>query len=280
MRIIKAEDITKTVAKMCVEANTHLPCDIKKALTKAVGCEKSDIGKDILLKICENYKIAEEKEMPICQDTGMAVFFVKIGTSVFVEGNIEDAINEGVRKGYTEGYLRKSVVKDPVNRGNTNDNTPAVIHYEFFDGDYIEITIAPKGFGSENMSAIKMLSPSAGIEGIYDFVVETISKAGSNPCPPVIVGVGIGGTFEKCAYLAKKALTRDINQSNENEFYKEMEDTLLKRINNLGIGPQGFGGTVTALKVNIETFPTHIAGMPVAVNVGCHVTRHLTKIIS
>lgn len=280
MKIIKAQNITETVAKMCVEANTHLPCDVKNALENAVGREKSDIGKDILLKICDNYKIAEEKEMPICQDTGMAVFFVKIGTNVFVEGNIEDAINEGVKKGYTEGYLRKSVVKDPVLRGNTNDNTPAVIHYEYFDGDYIEITFAPKGFGSENMSAVKMLTPSKGIEGIYDFVVETISKAGSNPCPPIIVGVGIGGTFEKCAYLAKKALIRDINKVNENEFYKQMEETLLEKINNLGIGPQGFGGTVTALKVNIETFPTHIAGMPVAVNVGCHVTRHLTKIIS
>ncbi len=265
---------------MCVEANAVLPCDVKDALTNAVNDEKSDIGKDILLKICENYKLAEKTDMPICQDTGMAVFFVKIGTGVFVEGNITDAINEGVRKGYTEGYLRKSVVKDPVNRGNTNDNTPAVIHYEYFDGDYIEITFAPKGFGSENMSAIKMLSPSKGLEGVLGFVVETISKAGSNPCPPIIVGVGIGGTFEECAYLAKKALIRDINKENENEFYRQMEDTLLERINNLGIGSQGFGGTVTALKVNVETFPTHIAGMPVSVNVGCHATRHLTKIIS
>ncbi|MBE7053905.1 MAG: fumarate hydratase [Ruminococcaceae bacterium] len=278
MKIIKSKVITDTVEKMCQEANIYLPCDIKEKLEKAQNDEISPVGKDILSKICDNFNIAKEKEMPICQDTGMAVFFVKIGTEVFVEGNITDAINEGVRRGYVN--LRKSVVKDPVLRGNTNDNTPAIIHYEFFDGDYIEITIAPKGFGSENMSAIKMLSPSAGLEGILNFVVETISKAGSNPCPPVIVGVGIGGTFEKCAYLAKKALTRDINVSNENEFYKEMEDTLLKRINNLGIGPQGFGGIITALKVNVETFPTHIAGMPVAVNVGCHVTRHLTKTIS
>lgn len=279
MKIIKAEDITKIVSKMCIEANTKLPCDIRNALNCAAKKEISDVGKDILSKICENYKIAEEKEMPICQDTGMAVFFVKIGTQIFVDGNINDAINEGVRIGYKEGYLRKSVVKDPVLRGNTNDNTPAIIHYDFFDGDYIEITIAPKGFGSENMSAIKMFSPSAGLEGILNFVVETISKAGSNPCPPIIVGVGIGGTFEKCAYLAKKALIRDITIRNENEFYRQMEETLLEKINNLGIGPQGFGGIITALKVNVETFPTHIAGMPVAVNVGCHVTRHLTKTI-
>ena len=279
MNIIKAEKITETVKNMCIEANTKLPEDVRKSLSNAIDTEKSETGKDILCKICENYKIADEKNMPICQDTGMAVFFVNIGTNVFVDGNINDAINEGVRQGYVEGYLRKSVVADPVRRGNTNDNTPAVIHYDFFDGDYIEITIAPKGFGSENMSAIKMFSPSAGLEGIYDFVVETINKAGSNPCPPIIVGVGIGGTFEKCAYLAKKALTRSIEVRNSDEFYANIEQTLLKKINNLGIGPQGFGGTVTALAVNVETYPTHIAGMPVAVNVGCHVTRHLTKTI-
>lgn len=279
MKIIKAQTITETVKKMCIEANTVLPPDVRKSLKNAVMNEKSEIGKDILCKICENYKIADEKGVPICQDTGMAVFFVNIGSDVFVDGNINDAINEGVRQGYKDGYLRKSVVSDPVSRSNTNDNTPAVIHYDFFDGDFIEITFAPKGFGSENMSAIKMFSPSAGIEGICDFVVETIDKAGSNPCPPIIVGVGIGGTFEKCAFLAKKALSRSIEIRNADKFYREVEETLLERINKLGIGPQGFGGTVTALAVNIETYPTHIAGMPAAVNVGCHVTRHLTAII-
>lgn len=280
MRIIKSDEIVNTVKKMCMEANYHLPCDIRKAIEGYIESEKSPTGKDILSKIKDNYLIAEKEEIPICQDTGMAVFFVDIGNDAYIEGDtITEAINEGVRLGYTEGYLRKSIVEDPIFRKNTNDNTPAVIHYSFSKGDKIKITIVPKGFGSENMSAIKMFAPSAGVEGIKEFVLETVDKAGSNPCPPIIVGIGIGGNFESCAELAKKALAREVGSKNTNEFYSALEDELLSLINKTGIGPQGFGGTTTALGVSIETAPTHIAGMPCAINISCHASRHLTKII-
>ncbi len=280
MRIIQSEKIVNTVKIMCMEANYHLPCDIRKAIDCYAESEKSPTGKEILSKIKDNYRIAEKEEIPICQDTGMAVFFVDIGNDVHIEGDtITEAINEGVRLGYTEGYLRKSIVEDPIFRKNTGDNTPAVVHYSFSKGDKIKITIVPKGFGSENMSAIKMFAPSAGIEGIKEFILETVDKAGSNPCPPIIVGIGIGGNFESCAELAKKALAREVGSKNANEFYSNLEDELLSLINKTGIGPQGFGGTTTALGVNIETAPTHIAGMPCAVNISCHASRHLTKII-
>ena len=280
MRIINSTQITEEVKKLCMEANYSLPCDIRRAIDSGLETEISPTGKDILEKLKENYKIAEKKKVAICQDTGMAVFFVEIGNDVHIDGEtITDAINEGVRLGYTEGCLRKSIVKDPLLRINTDDNTPSVIHYNYTHGDKIKITIAPKGFGSENMSAIKMFSPSAGVEGIKDFVVETVDKAGSNPCPPIVVGVGIGGNFESCALLAKKALIRDVDSSHENEYYANLEKELLYKINKLGIGPQGFGGKTTALGVNIETAPTHIAGMPCAVNISCHVTRHKTIII-
>jgi len=280
MRIIKSETITNAVEKLCVEANYYLPYDIRQAINKAYEMEESETAKQILTDIIENYKIAENENVPICQDTGMAVFFVKIGNEVLIEGkNITDAINEGVHNGYINGYLRCSVVKDPINRVNTQDNTPAIIHYEFTDGKNVEITIAPKGFGSENMSSIKMLKPSDGEEGVKRFVIETVKNASSNPCPPIVVGVGIGGSFEKCAILAKKALSRPIDTSNENEFYANMENELMEKINSLGIGPSGLGGKTTALGVNIETYPTHIAGLPVAVNISCHATRHKTVIL-
>lgn len=277
MRIIPASEITEIVKGMCIEANYNLPCDILEKLKQAESQEESSTGKDILGKIIENADIAKNRKMAICQDTGMAVFFVEIGTDVHVDGNLTGAINEGVRLGYAEGNLRKSIVSDPIERKNTGDNTPAVIHYDFVDGDKITITIAPKGFGSENMSALKMFSPSEGIEAIKDFVVDTVSKAGSNPCPPIVVGVGIGGNFESCATLAKKALADA--ESHPDTFYADIEKELLERINALGIGPQGFGGTQTALDVFIKTAPTHIAGLPAAVNISCHVTRHLTKIV-
>lgn len=280
MRTIHSDIITQEVKKLCIEANYHLPCDVRNAICNAIDNEVSPTGKDILFKIKDNYTIAEERKMAICQDTGMAVFFVKIGNEIHIEGKtITDAINDGVKLGYEEGYLRKSIVKDPLNRVNTGDNTPAVVHYEYTYGDKITITIAPKGFGSENMSAIKMFSPSAGIEGIKKFVIDTVDNAGSNPCPPIVVGVGIGGNFETCALLAKKALTRDISSQHTEPMYAKLEDELLHEINKLGIGPQGFGGVTTALGVNIETAPTHIAGMPCAVNISCHVTRHKTTTI-
>ncbi len=277
MRIISANEIIDVVKDMCIEANYYLPCDILDKLKNAEENEKSATGKDILGKIIENAEIAKSRKMAICQDTGMAVFFVEIGSDVHVDGNLTEAINEGVRRGYAEGNLRKSIVSDPIERKNTGDNTPAVIHYDFVDGDQITITIAPKGFGSENMSALRMFSPSEGIEAIKDFVVDTVSKAGSNPCPPIVVGVGIGGNFESCATLAKKALADA--ESHPLPFYADIEKELLERINALGIGPQGFGGTQTALNVFIKTAPTHIAGMPAAVNISCHVTRHLKKIV-
>lgn len=280
MRLINSGTITDTVSKMCSEANYILPHDVRNALNTALKSEKSPTGANILKDIIKNYNVAENDRMPICQDTGMAVFFVEIGSAVHIEGKtLTEAINDGVAKGYTDGYLRKSVVSDPIERINTGDNTPAVIHYSFVHGDKLKITIAPKGFGSENMSAIKMLAPSAGIDGVKDFVVDTVSQAGPNPCPPIVVGVGIGGNFELCALLAKKALTLELDKPNPNPAYAAVEDELLCRINNLGIGPQGFGGTNTALAVKMLTAPTHIAGLPVAVNISCHVTRHLTKII-
>ena len=280
MRIISSDDIKNAVKEMCMEANYSLPCDIRKAIDKFIEKEESPVGKEILNKIKDNYAIAENEQIPICQDTGMAVFFIDIGNGVHIEGDtITEAVNKGVADGYTEGYLRKSIVEDPIFRKNTGDNTPAVIHYSFSKGDKITITIVPKGFGSENMSAIKMFAPSAGVDAIKQFVLETVDNAGSNPCPPVIVGVGIGGNFESCAMLAKKALARKLGSHHENEFYAKLEDELLNLINKTGIGPQGFGGTTTAIGLNIETAPTHIAGMPCAVNISCHASRHLTKII-
>lgn len=278
MREIESKLITETVKKLCIETNYYLPEDIKEKLYKAYDEEKWDIAKDILSNIKENVDTACEEKVPICQDTGMACVFMEIGQDVHVTGNlIEDAVNEGVRQGYIEGYLRKSVVKDPIRRGNTGDNTPAIIHYNIVKGDKIKITLAPKGFGSENMSKIKMLKPAEGLEGVKKFILDTVEEAGPNPCPPMVVGVGIGGTFEKAAFLAKKALTRPINVHNNDGFYKELEEELLDKINMLGIGPQGFGGKTTALGVNIETYPTHIAGLPVAVNISCHVTRHKSE---
>lgn len=280
MRIINSELIVNTVRDMCIKANCHINADIKRALENGVRTEKSNVSRGVLENLLKNAEIAHEKEVPICQDTGMAVFFIEIGKEVFVEGDtIGEAVNKGVSLGYTEGYLRKSVVGDPLERVNTKDNTPAVIYYDFTEGDKIKITFAPKGFGSENKSALKMLNPSDGVQGVIDFVVETVRKAGANPCPPMVIGVGIGGTMDKAAQIAKKALTRDINIRNENPMYRELEKNLLERINKLGIGPQGMGGTTTALAVNIETFPTHIAGLPVAVNVNCHATRHAVEII-
>ncbi len=280
MREIHVNKITAAVREMCIKSNCYLGKDIENALRDSLEREDSELSKSVLRDILKNAEIAKEKEVPICQDTGMAVFFLEIGQDVhFVGGSLYDAVNEGVRRGYEEGYLRKSVVADPVRRGNTGDNTPAIIHTEITEGEEVKITIAPKGFGSENMSAVKMLKPSDGREGIIDFVIETVRQGGSNPCPPIVVGVGIGGTFEKAAILAKKALLRNINQENPDGFYGEMERELLEKINQTGIGPQGFGGKTTALGVNIETFPTHIAGMPVAVNISCHVTRHLVKIV-
>ncbi len=278
MRKINAKDITALVADMCIESNCCLNEDIEEALIAGRQKETNPIAADILSDILKNAEIARRDEVPICQDTGMAVFFVELGQEVhIVGGGLYDAINDGVRTGYREGYLRKSVVGDPIRRGNTGDNTPAVIHTEIVDGDGLKITIAPKGFGSENMSALKMLKPSDGLEGVLSFVTETVKAASGNPCPPIVVGVGIGGTMEKAALLSKKALLRDIRESNPDEYYADIEKKLLKRINALNVGPQGFGGATTALGVNVETFATHIAGLPVAVNISCHVTRHLTK---
>ena len=279
MRQIPAERITETVAKLCIEANCHLGADIQKRLATACQQETWPQAVEILDRIVENYRIADAENVPICQDTGMACVFLKIGQDVHVQGDITQAVNEGVRRGYSEGYLRKSVVRDPLDRVNTGDNTPAMLYTELVSGDKIEITVAPKGFGSENMSQIKMLRPSDGVEGVKDFVLKVVEDAGSNPCPPIVVGVGIGGTFDKAAYMAKKALLRDVDVPNEKPFYAELEQELLEKINALGIGPQGFGGKTTALAVNIETCPTHIAGLPVAVNINCHVTRHKTEVI-
>lgn len=275
MREIHIEEVVSVVRELCIEANYNLSNDIKNALVRSEKEETWDLAKDILDKIIINSEIAKNERMPICQDTGMACVFIEIGQDIhIIGGSLEDAVNEGVRRGYKDGYLRKSIVNDPINRINTKDNTPAIIYYDIVQGDKLKITVAPKGFGSENMSQIKMLKPSEGLQGVKEFVIRVVKEAGPNPCPPIVIGVGIGGTFDKAAYLAKKALLRPINIRNNDEFYCKLEDELLNEINNLGIGPQGFGGKTTALGVNIETYPTHIAGLPVAVNINCHVTRH------
>lgn len=280
MRTINTELITQQIKEMCMEVNIHLSEDVKSAILKAREKEESSLGQQILGQLEENMDIADETKIPICQDTGMTVVFLKVGQDVHFEGTyIEDAINQGIREGYQEGYLRKSVVRDPVDRVNTKDNTPGVIHYEIVPGDQVEITVAPKGFGSENMSRLYMLKPADGLDGIRNAILETVKLAGPNACPPIVVGVGIGGTFEKCAILAKKALTRDLNSSSEIPYVKALEEEMLDKINALGIGPAGLGGRVTALGINIETYPTHIAGMPVAVNICCHVNRHIRRVI-
>ncbi len=280
MREIKVNKITEAVRRMCISSNYHLPEDVRQAIGTALEKEDGSIARGILQQLVENEKMASEKEVPICQDTGMACVFLEVGQDVHLTGgNLYDAVHEGVRQGYTEGYLRKSVERDPVRRGNTGDNTPAMITTDIVPGDRIRITVAPKGFGSENMGALKMLKPSAGLEGIKDFILETVEQAGPNPCPPIVVGVGIGGNFDHVALLAKKALLRPVTIRHPDPFYAALEEELLDRINALGIGPQGFGGRTTALGVNIETLPTHIAGMPCAVNISCHVTRHETEVI-
>lgn len=280
MRIISVEEITKNIKEMCIEANYNLSCDVKNAIYQNADLESNQLGKQILSQLKENMTIAENENIPICQDTGMAVVFMKIGQDVHFEGgNLEDAINEGIRQGYVEGYLRKSVVKDPIDRVNTKDNTPGVIHYEIVPGDKVEITVAPKGFGSENMSRVCMLKPADGLEGVKEAIIETVKLAGPNACPPVVIGVGIGGTFEKCAILAKKALTRELGSHNPIPYVKEMEEELLVKINQLKIGPGGLGGDTTALGINIETYPTHIAGLPLAINMCCHVNRHKNRVI-
>lgn len=278
IRTVDTKIITENVKEMCIEANHYLSKDMDIAMKNAVTTEKSELGRKILNQLQDNLKIADEEMIPICQDTGMAVIFLEVGQDVHFEGEaIEDAINEGVRQGYTEGYLRKSVVKDPLIRENTKDNTPAVIHYSIVPGNKVKITIAPKGFGSENMSRVFMLKPADGIEGVKDAVLTAVKDAGPNACPPMVVGVGIGGTFEKCAILAKKALARPVREHSDIPYVKDMEEELLGKINRLGIGPGGLGGTTTALAVNINTYPTHIAGLPVAVNICCHVNRHVVR---
>lgn len=280
MRNINVELITETIARLCIEANNRLPSSLETCIKQCTKEEESEVAKSIFADMGRNIELAKVNEIPICQDTGMAVVFIEVGQEVCLIGEpLEDAINRGVAKGYTEGYLRCSIVSDPLLRVNTNDNTPAVIHTRIVSGDKVKITVAPKGFGSENMSAMRMMTPSSNADDIVDYVVDVVRCAGSNPCPPIVVGVGIGGDFEHCAYLSKVALCRDVNVRNESEFYRELENTMLERINALGIGAQGFGGDITALAVNIETFPTHIAGLPVAVNIGCHVTRHATETI-
>lgn len=277
LRKLDTAKITEAVAALCVHANKRLPCDIEARLRGALQDEASPVGRDVLQSLLDNCAVAKELDVPVCQDTGMATVFVEVGMEVQLSGApLEEAVNAGVAKGYTEGLLRCSVVRDPLRRVNTGDNTPAVLHTHIVPGDRVKITVAPKGFGSENMSAMRMFTPAAGAEEIVDFVVRTVEKAGSNPCPPVVVGVGIGGNFEYCAYLAKKALCRSTDTPNPDEFYAALEREMLEKVNALGIGPQGFGGAATALAVNIEAFPTHIAGLPVAVNMGCHVTRHET----
>lgn len=280
MRTITTDLLIENIKEMCIEANYELSEDVKCRMLASMETEPNELGKQILSQLKENLDIASQDQIPICQDTGMAVVFLKIGQDVHLEGmNLEDAVNEGIRQGYQEGYLRKSVVGDPLIRENTKDNTPGVIHYEIVPGDQIEITVAPKGFGSENMSRIYMLKPADGIEGVKDAVLETVKLAGPNACPPVVVGVGIGGTFEKCALLAKKALTRDLDQRSEIPYVADLEKELFTKINELDIGPGGLGGSTTALGVNIEVYPTHIAGLPVAVNMCCHVNRHKHRII-
>lgn len=280
MRIISTDEIKKNIKEMCIEANYELSADVKDKLYDKAQKEESILGKQILEQLKENLDIAHKDRIPICQDTGMAVFFVEIGQDVHFEGDlIEDAINEGVRQGYVEGYLRKSVVADPILRENTKDNTPAVIHYSIVAGDKVKITFAPKGFGSENMSRVFMLKPADGIEGVKNAILTAVKDAGPNACPPMVVGVGVGGTFEKCALLAKKALTRPVGEHSSIEYVADMEKEMLEKINQLGIGPGGLGGTTTALAVNINTYPTHIAGLPVAINICCHVNRHIVRVV-
>ncbi len=280
MREVNVSIITYNIKEMCIEANHFLTDDMKNVFENAVKNEESALGKQVLGQLEENLKIAGEDMIPICQDTGMAVVFINVGQDVHLTGgDITDAINEGVRRGYVEGYLRKSVVKDPIYRENTKDNTPAVIHFNIVPGDKVDITVAPKGFGSENMSRVFMLKPADGIEGVKEAILTAVKDAGPNACPPMVVGVGIGGTFEKCAYLAKKALTRDLNEESPVEYVRNLEKEMLEKINKLGIGPGGLGGTQTALAINIETYPTHIAGLPVAVNICCHVNRHSHRVI-
>ena len=280
MREVNVSIITDNIKEMCIEANHFLTDDMKNVFEKAVKNEESALGKQVLGQLEENLKIAGEDMIPICQDTGMAVVFINVGQDVhLIGGDITDAINEGVRRGYVDGYLRKSVVKDPIYRENTKDNTPAVIHFNIVPGDKVDITVAPKGFGSENMSRVFMLKPADGIEGVKEAILTAVKDAGPNACPPMVVGVGIGGTFEKCAYLAKKALTRDLNEESPVEYVRDLEKEMLEKINKVGIGPGGLGGTQTALAINIETYPTHIAGLPVAVNICCHVNRHSHRVI-
>jgi fumarate hydratase subunit alpha len=280
MREVNVSIITDNIKEMCIEANHFLTDDMKNFFENAVKNEESALGKQVLGQLEENLKIAGEDMIPICQDTGMAVVFINVGQDVHLTGgDITDAINEGVRRGYVDGYLRKSVVKDPIYRENTKDNTPAVIHFNIVPGDKVDITVAPKGFGSENMSRVFMLKPADGIEGVKEAILTAVKDAGPNACPPMVVGVGIGGTFEKCAYLAKKALTRDLNEESPFEYVRDLEKEMLEKINKLGIGPGGLGGTQTALAINIETYPTHIAGLPVAVNICCHVNRHSHRVI-
>lgn len=278
IRTIQTDEITKNIKEMCIQANHYLSADMDAAMKHAADTEQSELGKKILNQLQDNLKIADEEMIPICQDTGMAVIFLEVGQDVHFEGTaIEDAVNEGVRQGYTEGFLRKSVVGDPLIRENTKDNTPAVIHYSIVPGDQVKITMAPKGFGSENMSRVFMLKPADGIEGVKHAILTAVKDAGPNACPPMVVGVGIGGTFEKCALLAKQALTRPVDEHSDIPYVKDLEEEMLSKINQLGIGPGGLGGTTTALAVNINTYPTHIAGLPVAVNICCHVNRHVVK---
>jgi len=280
MRTVNVEEITRNIKEMCIEANHFLSKDMDFALKNAVSTEKSPLGKQILNQLQENLQIAGEDMIPICQDTGMAVVFIEVGQDVHFEGGIlEDAINEGIRQGYVEGFLRKSVVKDPIIRENTKDNTPGIIHYNIVKGDKVNIKVAPKGFGSENMSRVFMLKPADGIEGVKEAVLTAVKDAGPNACPPMIVGVGIGGTFEKCALMAKEALTREVGVHSDISYVKELEEELLEKINKLGIGPGGLGGTTTALAVNVNTYPTHIAGLPVGINICCHVNRHVVRTI-
>ena len=280
MRQINVSQITDTVERLCIEANTHLPTDVKCAIETCRACEDGAIAQGVLDNIIENYSIADNENVPICQDTGMACVFLEIGQDVhLVGGDLREAVDEGVRRGYTRGYLRKSVVADPVRRGNTGDNTPAMLYTEIVPGDKVKITLGPKGFGSENMSVIRMFKPSAGLQGIKDFILETVEAAGPNPCPPIVIGVGIGGTFDKAALLAKKAIMRPLDTHHPDPFYADLEQEMLEKVNALGIGPQGFGGRTTAIGLNIETLPTHIAGMPCAININCHVTRHKTEVL-
>ena len=280
MREIQVSAITDVVEKLCIEANTHLPKDVKCAIENCRACEDGVIAQGVLDNIIENYNIADRENVPICQDTGMACVFLEIGQDVHLAcGDLTEAVNEGVRRGYANGYLRKSVVKDPVRRGNTGDNTPAMIYTEIVPGENVKITVGPKGFGSENMSAIRMFKPSAGLQGIKDFILEMVENAGPNPCPPMVIGVGIGGTFDKAALLAKKAIMRPLDTHNEDTYYAELEDEMLEKVKALGIGPQGFGGKTTAIGLNVEVLPTHIAGMPCAITINCHVTRHKTEVL-